>query len=87
MGHLSDQAHPNARVGRQRYQPEAGRSEDGGAWRGPTDAAWMTRLLRGALPPRPSTGEPAPALVSLPAPVLVPLPAPVLVPLPVEVAG
>ena len=79
MGQLSNQAHASARVGRQRYQPEAARSEDGGAWRGPTEAAWMTRLLRGALPPRPSTGEPAPALVSLPPPVLVPLP--------VEIAG
>ncbi len=74
MGHLSNQAHASARVGRQRYQPEASRSEDGGAWRGPTDADWMTRLLRGAPPPRASTGEPAPALVSLPMAILVPLP-------------
>ena len=32
---------------------------DAGLWRGPTESAWMTTLLHGALPPRPSTGTPA----------------------------
>ena len=32
-------------------------SEDGGTWRGPTAAAWTTRLLRGAPAPRESTGN------------------------------
>ena len=31
---------------------------DGGAWQGPTDEAWATRILRGARPPRASTGLP-----------------------------
>jgi hypothetical protein len=38
-------------------------SVDGGVWRGPTDAAWMTRLLRGARPPRVSSGMPTEVLV------------------------
>ena len=29
---------------------------DGGLWRGPTEADWVTRILHGALPPRESTG-------------------------------
>ena len=30
-------------------------SHDAGLWRGPTDAAWLTRILHGAPPPRTST--------------------------------
>lgn len=41
---------------RRRYQPAVNRWLDGGSWRGPTEAAWMTRLLHGAPPPRRSTG-------------------------------
>ena len=29
-------------------------SREGGIWRGPPDAAWMTQLLHGAPPPRTS---------------------------------
>ena len=36
---------------------EAGLSDDGGIWRGPTQAEWTKRLLRGAPPPRKSTGS------------------------------
>ena len=39
-------------------------SNDGGLWRGPTDAAWLTRILHGAPPPRTSTGAAAPAVVA-----------------------
>jgi hypothetical protein len=31
---------------------------DGGVWRGPTEAAWTTRILRGTPPPRQPTGLP-----------------------------
>jgi hypothetical protein len=41
--------------GRARYRP--GPQADGGAWRGPTDEAWTARILRGAPPPRASTGS------------------------------
>ena len=36
---------------------------DGGDWRGPTEAAWTTRILRGARPPRQPTGMPGGAPV------------------------
>jgi hypothetical protein len=57
-----NQATPAAAERIQRY--EAGRSQDGGIWRGPTKAAWMIRLLRGAAPPRESTGTTPDALVA-----------------------
>jgi hypothetical protein len=38
-------------------------SQDGGIWRGPTDAAWMKRILHGALAPRGSTGTALDGLV------------------------
>jgi hypothetical protein len=41
-----------ATVGR----PGTGMAHDGGLWRGPTEADWVTRILHGALPPRESTG-------------------------------
>ena len=50
----NDQAHqrgserPNYRV-----RPQ----DDGGTWRGLTEAAWTTRILRGAPPPRPAGGD------------------------------
>jgi len=42
------------RAERARYVVEP--QDDGGAWRGPTDAAWTARILHGARPPRASTG-------------------------------
>ena len=42
------------RAQRARYVVEP--QDDGGAWRGPTDAAWTARILHGARPPRASTG-------------------------------
>ena len=57
-----------ARIGRERdrtLEDRSGRAryrvypqDDGGAWQGPTDEAWATRILRGARPPRASTGMP-----------------------------
>lgn len=41
-------------------------SDDAGAWRGPTDAAWLTRILHGAPPPRTSTSAGASAMVAHP---------------------
>lgn len=38
-------------------------SGDGGAWRGASEAAWMTRILRGAPAPRESTGIAQPGIV------------------------
>jgi hypothetical protein len=38
------------------HRNAAGQSRDGEIWRGPTDAAWTKRILRGAPPPRESTG-------------------------------
>jgi hypothetical protein len=37
-------------------RPGTGFAHDGGPWRGPTEADWVTRILHGALPPRESTG-------------------------------
>ncbi len=37
--------------------------DDGGAWQGPTDEAWAARILRGARPPRASTGLPHETIV------------------------
>jgi hypothetical protein len=57
-GH-DDQAHEIA-LERPAYRVRP--SDDGGTWRGPTEAAWMTRLLRGARPPRESPGMPTETL-------------------------
>ena len=46
--------HASGRQQTKRYQ--VGPSHDGGIWQGPTEAVWMKRLLRGAPPPRASTG-------------------------------
>jgi hypothetical protein len=51
-------------VGQKTRRPAAHLSRDGGIWRGPSDAAWMTRLLHGAPPPRPSAAMPSEALVA-----------------------
>ena len=57
-----DQGHAS---GRQQTRPyQVGSSRDGGTWQGPTEAAWMKRLLRGAPPPRASTGITPDALVA-----------------------
>jgi len=50
-----EEAHEND-PGRPRYvvPPET----DGGAWQGPTEAAWTARILRGTPPPRQPTGLP-----------------------------
>jgi hypothetical protein len=54
----SDQAHERvAERPQYRVRPQ----DDGGVWRGPTDAAWTTRILRGSRPPRPSAPTPAEA--------------------------
>jgi hypothetical protein len=51
-----DQAHErDAERPSYRVRPQ----DDGGTWRGPTYTAWMTRILRGARPPRASTGIPS----------------------------
>lgn len=50
-----DQAHE---VGPDRPHYRVGPSDDGGIWRGPTEAAWTTRILRGARPPKPSAAVP-----------------------------
>jgi hypothetical protein len=56
----TDQAH-EIRSDRAHYDVHS--QDDGGTWRGPTDAAWMTRILRGARPPRTSTGVSSSAVV------------------------
>jgi hypothetical protein len=56
----SDQAHEQ---GAERPQYRVRPQDDGGAWQGPTEAAWTTRILRGARPPKPSTGIPREASV------------------------
>jgi len=55
VGHENDQAHANGLQRPKRYEVRP--LEDGGIWQGPTQAAWMTRILRGARPPRESTGS------------------------------
>ena len=50
-----DQAHEH---GPDRPQYRVRPQEDGGTWRGPTEDAWTTRVLRGARPPRQATGKP-----------------------------
>ena len=52
----SDQAHERPS---RRPHYEVRPQDDGGTWRGPTDEAWTTRILRGARPPRASTGMPS----------------------------
>jgi hypothetical protein len=53
--HPGDQAHErDAERPAYRVHPQG----DGGTWRGPTDAAWVTRILRGARPPRASAAMP-----------------------------
>jgi hypothetical protein len=56
MRRLNIQA--RAANGRRRAQVHhvAVRSKDGGTWRGPSEAIWLKQLLRGAPPPRESTG-------------------------------
>ena len=49
----ADQAHEH---GPDRPQYRVHPQDDGGIWRGPTEAAWTTRILRGARPPKPPTG-------------------------------
>jgi hypothetical protein len=49
---------------RQPNGPRTYASRDGGTWRGPTDAAWMTRLLGGAPRPRGSMDIGPPGLVA-----------------------
>ena len=57
VGNSRAQAH--ARVRDANHRNAAGHPRDGEIWRGPTDAAWTKRILRGAAPPRESTrGEP-----------------------------
>ena len=51
----SDQAHAS---GPERPQYRIREQDDGGAWRGPSETAWTARILRGARPPKPSTGLP-----------------------------
>jgi len=53
-----DQAHE---LGPDRPQYRVIPQADGGAWRGPTEAAWTTRILRGARPPKTSSGLPVEA--------------------------
>ena len=55
-----DQAHE---TGPERPQYRVHPQDDGGTWQGPTEAAWTTRILRGARPPKPSTGIPEEASV------------------------
>ena len=56
----SDQAHEQSSDRPQyRVRPQ----EDGGAWRGPSEAAWTVRVLRGARPPRQPAGRPGEASV------------------------
>jgi hypothetical protein len=51
----ADQAHEHpAERPQYRIRPQ----DDGGLWRGPTEAAWTTRILRGTRPPRPSPATP-----------------------------
>jgi hypothetical protein len=54
----------NATGQRRTNEPATHASRDGGTWRGPTEAVWMTRLLRGASPPRGSTGTGSPGLMA-----------------------
>jgi hypothetical protein len=56
MRRLNIQA--RAAIGRRREQVHhaAGRSKDGGIWRGPSDANWLPQRLHSAPPPRESTG-------------------------------
>lgn len=49
--------------GPERPQYRVRQQDDGGTWRGPTEAAWTARILRGARAPSPSTGIPAEASV------------------------
>lgn len=59
-GTANDQAHE---TGAERPQYRVRPQDDGGAWQGPTEAAWTTRILRGARPPKPSTGIPREASI------------------------
>jgi hypothetical protein len=56
----NDQAHDR---GSDRPHYRVRPQDDGGTWRGMTEAAWTTRILRGARPPRPSAGMPDEASV------------------------
>ena len=56
----SDQAHEQ---GPERPQYRIRPQDDGGTWRGPTEAAWTTRILHGARPPRQPAGLPGEASV------------------------
>ena len=58
-----DQAHE---LGPERPQYRVKPQDDGGTWRGPTEAAWTTRILRGARPPKLPTGLPGEASDSRP---------------------
>jgi hypothetical protein len=60
VGGDGDQAHE---AGALRPQYRVHPQVDGGLWRGPTEAAWMTRVLRGARPPRQPAGKSAEASV------------------------
>jgi hypothetical protein len=56
----TDHAHdPGAERLHYRVHPQ----DDGGDWQGPSEAAWTTRILRGARPPRQPTGMPGGASV------------------------
>jgi hypothetical protein len=56
----ADQAHEGGTLRPQyRVHPQV----DGGLWRGPTEAAWTTRVLRGARPPRQPAARPGDASV------------------------
>jgi hypothetical protein len=55
-----DQAHD---VGLDRPHYRVIPSDDGGIWRGPTEAAWTTRILRGARPPKQPTALPVEASI------------------------
>jgi hypothetical protein len=55
MRRLNKQAHAGG-LPPNRDRHEAGLTKDGGIWRGPSEAVWMKRLLRGAPPPQQSAG-------------------------------
>ena len=52
-----------AERGPERPQYRVRPQDDGGTWRGPSEAAWTERILRGARPPRQPTGMPGEASV------------------------
>ena len=55
-----DQAHESG-ISRPHYRVHP--QDDGGDWRGPTEAAWTTRVLRGTRAPRQPSGKPEEASV------------------------